>query len=46
MKAARSAVAATQTAEENDSTEFDKGVLECEKAMRKIIGKYIDHQRR
>ena len=46
MKAARSAVAATPTAEENDSTEFDKGVWECEKAMRKIIGKYIDHQRR
>ena len=46
MKAVRSAVAATPTAEENDSTEFDKGVWECEKAMRKIIGKYIDHQRR
>ena len=46
MKAARAAVVATTTAEENDSTEFDKGVWECEKAMRKIIGKYIDHQRR
>ena len=47
MKSARSAVVATPTAEEeNGSTEFDKGVWECEKAMRKIIGKYIDHQRR
>ena len=27
-----------------EETEFDKAALECERAMRKIIGKYIEHQ--
>ena len=39
-KAARAAPTA-----ENYSTEFDEGVLECEKAMKTIISKYIKHQR-
>jgi hypothetical protein len=45
MKAARAAAVAATT-KENDSTEFDKQVWDCEKAMKNIIGKYIDHQRR
>lgn len=44
-KAAASAAVAATT-KENDSTEFDKQVWECEKSMREIIGKYIQHQRR
>jgi hypothetical protein len=43
---AAAAAAVAATTKENDSTEFDKQVWECEKAMREIIGKYIDHQRR
>ncbi len=36
---------APTASEDNYSTEFDKGVWECEKAMKNIIGKYIKHQR-
>jgi hypothetical protein len=45
MKTATAAAVAATT-KENDSTEFDKQVWECEKVMREIIGNYIDHQRR
>lgn len=37
--------AAAVVVEEKDHADFERGSWECEKAMRKIIGKYIEHQR-
>ena len=41
---ATKAAAAAATAEEQDNTDFEREAWECEKAMRIIIGKYIEHQ--
>jgi len=45
LESVEAAKAAVSTAEEKDRTDFEQGSWECEKAMRKIIGKYIEHQR-
>jgi hypothetical protein len=45
LESVEAAKAAARTAEEKDHTDFERESWECEKAMQKIIGKYIEHQR-